>query len=720
MDPLEGWHARLRRGRWDDGNGEVSVLAHYCSVMRLLSGLDSSALLSLASGMQSCRFEGESVRKLRSHPQVQEFVRFLAGLEPIDQRTVWAAIGDECFPQLQANTSLFAQVATAPTLRLATDEVRSVAVPGQEILRTILMPEEGQTDSVESMSWHASPDEVLQVVLGMTFQEMADWQKEWSQNAMKGEGSYSQQEAVKSTEDDSKQKSSGTETKSPEKGLTESKQRASEASVPGKGLAKVEERKDGMHGPDEAPEGGQTGDPLPDTGLAPPASDPTGSLPDERKSERHKERRTRRTRSRSRKRSGGSKRSKRSGTGEDQKSQRKVDREQRASLPAGLTPEIVDEKQQKNQEMQDRLQADREAKREGAGKRKLKRMDQDENRWHNPRPDASCRPDVTVQSLESEKTKREGQIPGDDRTEKDKIGQEGEHESDVARKEEQPEETGSQQKVPSMASHGAGGSEIGTGAAPDIPIPERPKRENSYTLTEVSDRTVEFDEWQLENPRRTSHGWDQPYPAVVYWPSGAMSDGLTLVQGRLVPPSCVANVVVLRPTWSGVDMNMVQVGFNALDDLVRRAGGGSVAPERVHHVEQVEGKQMCSRTGLPKSRLKQDWSCPTKKCVNSVKLVFGKRSRCPLCGAAKPGQVIEQSVPAMEAKMTRPRSPIPEDGSHKQRRLLESIVAKQKAAQAHGEEKDQTSDKDEEASNESYEVPAGPPRPKARPIFGQG
>ena len=63
-----------------DGNGDLSVLAHYCRLLRLVSGMPGSAVLSLADGFQALRADDQKAVQLRATPQVQEFWGFLGSL----------------------------------------------------------------------------------------------------------------------------------------------------------------------------------------------------------------------------------------------------------------------------------------------------------------------------------------------------------------------------------------------------------------------------------------------------------------------------------------------------------------------------------------------------------------------------------------------------------------------------------------------------------------
>ena len=246
---------------------------------------------------------------------------------------------------------------------------------------------------------------------------------------------------------------------------------------------------------------------------------------------------------------------------------------------------------------------------------------------------------------------------------------------------------------------------------------------------------------QLHCPRR-KHGWSKETEKVVFLPSGGVTGPVSaIVVQRPLLASQVANFVVLRPEETGLNATSVQVGMNALDKLVARSGAdvsfqaSTIGQVSVSAAERKRGQaksdqvglrsggtskqgggvQVCSRTGLPKSRLRKDWPCPNGSCTNSSKLVFGKHDKCPLCGALR--SVLDQgpSGPAMD-RSTRPRSPVREERLEKQRRLLESIEAKQRKAQKGGDREAQAT-KPDESSNESAMGPEV--NPPIRPIFGQ-
>ena len=110
-DALDGWAARLRRGRYNDGNEvDVSVLAHYVRLLRLVSGVHTSGLLELALGAETVREEGSLVRRLRADPAIKDFLEFLAHQEPVDRRTIWALIGEAVCPGVGRDRSLLQQV----------------------------------------------------------------------------------------------------------------------------------------------------------------------------------------------------------------------------------------------------------------------------------------------------------------------------------------------------------------------------------------------------------------------------------------------------------------------------------------------------------------------------------------------------------------------------------------------------------------------------------
>ena len=105
-----------------DGNGDLSVLQHYCQVLRLVSGLPATAVLSLADGVHALKAENNRVMQMRASPKVQEFIGFLRTLPDADQRTVWAMLAQELFPGIGKTDSLFGGIRHASSVREATEQ----------------------------------------------------------------------------------------------------------------------------------------------------------------------------------------------------------------------------------------------------------------------------------------------------------------------------------------------------------------------------------------------------------------------------------------------------------------------------------------------------------------------------------------------------------------------------------------------------------------------
>ena len=170
---LNGWAARLRRGCFVDGNGQETVLSHYCRLLRLLSGVHNCSLLNLADGLVEVRSGSERAAALRADPKVREFVSWLEGLERTDQNTVWAMLGHELFPGVASGQSIFGQDG-ADSLSAASREVFTAVGPSVELLTTIVGEQAESSQHEGDPRWGIpSVDEVLQVVLGVSGDQLA-------------------------------------------------------------------------------------------------------------------------------------------------------------------------------------------------------------------------------------------------------------------------------------------------------------------------------------------------------------------------------------------------------------------------------------------------------------------------------------------------------------------------------------------------------------------
>ena len=170
---LDGWAARLRRGCFVDGNGQETVLSHYCKLLRLLSGVHNCSLLNLADGLVEVRSDSERAAALRADPKVREFVSWLEGLERTDQNTVWAMLGHELFPGVASGQSLFGQDG-ADSLSAASREVFTAVGPSVELLTTIVGEQAESSQHEGDPRWGIpSVDEVLQVVVGVSGDQLA-------------------------------------------------------------------------------------------------------------------------------------------------------------------------------------------------------------------------------------------------------------------------------------------------------------------------------------------------------------------------------------------------------------------------------------------------------------------------------------------------------------------------------------------------------------------
>ena len=182
------WYARLRRGRQDDANGRQPVLAHYCQLLRLVSGLPNSAVLAFADGLQASQDDDVRFDRLRRCWQVQEFLSFLRTLEERDQRTVWAMLSQELFPGVPPDQSVFAGVRDASGVRDATRRLRYATVSGEEVLRTVVGLPPALTPAEVPMAWNANPEDVVLATLGLQWNELAEWKVQQDELAKRHSG----------------------------------------------------------------------------------------------------------------------------------------------------------------------------------------------------------------------------------------------------------------------------------------------------------------------------------------------------------------------------------------------------------------------------------------------------------------------------------------------------------------------------------------------------
>ena len=426
MDGLAGWAARLRRGRYSDGNGSVSVLTHYCRILRLLSGMQNSALLNLADGILEARSDAAHASALRARPEVQGFLSWLGGLDRTDQNTVWSIIAQDMFPTVPRGQSVFGSIGSARSVSDATEEVVRSSDTSLQLLLTILgEQEDGGQEQESTMNWEVpGPDDVLQVLLGtpvsQTVQEVCPTSV--SQNV-------------------------------------EGQMRSDSG---GKGSDAVEEdSKAGGHGKDESLQERKETDAASDNPGRVVSSGPVPDVPQP--------------------------------DGDAMASEKKV--------PVGITDEEIEEKHRRNQEVQDKLQAAREAKREGAGKAKLKQLNREENRWREPWADAPFReklaerPDLGGQKMDQEgceipKTNQEAAIP--DVKESDKKGKK--RTKSRSAKEEEAKRLRSDE-------HKREGKALDVAGANEGSIAAGLKRSNSPCVAEFTSEQIEEQRNQLGQER---------------------------------------------------------------------------------------------------------------------------------------------------------------------------------------------------------------------------
>ena len=73
------------------------------------------------------------------------------------------------------------------------------------------------------------------------------------------------------------------------------------------------------------------------------------------------------------------------------------------------------------------------------------------------------------------------------------------------------------------------------------------------------------------------------------------------------------------------------------DGGTRSARPKSPSLSPMPHQRMAISRQRATTEREPRAVLfPPDWQCPTPECVNHTKMVFAKRSQCPICGAAKP------------------------------------------------------------------------------------
>ena len=563
-DPLAGWLSRLRRGRERDGNGDgVSVLTHYCRLLRLLSGISASNLVSLAAGSMMCREEEQHVRRLKAHPRVSEFLTFLGQQDEVDRRTIWSMIGQEMCPRVDPDRSIFGQVAAAPSLRAANVEIRSAVSCADEVIRSLL-PDGAQVFQGTETAWNTTPNEVVQEVLGMSFEELMAWQQEVMQQS-KQEGEKSLQDVTPAT---------------------------------GSGESEVVF--------------GQVDQPKTKEGF----------------------------------------------------------------LVAGVPAETIDRKSKLNEDVQLRLKAERDSKREKASATQLKKMDRMENRWRDPSVEVSFRPVEGVKKLEEAGHEKEPTSEGQAK-QQGFLGSTAQCSQTVSEA-----KSAGRMIVPKPPVK-----------APPVKAPPRFPRSDSYTYTEDlgSDRTESFGDVHWVQKQHQRHRWDDPIRVAFFLPSGGLIEPCSLIVDRQVLPSQVANQVVFRPTSSGMTANQVQVAHNALDRMVkakRKHPESSVGDqEPVELVDenpgrgagQTEGKKFCARTGLPLGRRHKDWKCPTSGCPHSSRLVFAKWQRCPLCKAEKPSDDVRGIAMAADGASLCAEDRGDQRLTTEERRLLDQIKSKQDA-----------------------------------------
>ena len=621
-------------------------------------------------------------------------------------------MGEVVCPEVPKEESLFARVASSTSLSEASSEIRYAVVSGMEIIRTLLETDEERVNALGStvdqvkqtveMPWETSPNEVLRTVLGLSLQEVIEWQEEFQRN---------------------------------QKGGAEKRNQPQESKM----------GKDSL-GLDEALDGDQVGT---DSVMSQHVQDDTAI--EKRVKTMSANPPLANT------------------TGGDLAGAQapNVKADQDAMTFGGMEAAVLDEKHRRNQEAQERLQAEREAKREGAGKKKLKRLDREENQWYDPKPG--------VPSMEGLKENPGSAVPdagqageNDPEVIRD-LGQgtmrEGDDKKTRKRRNSRSGKSGRSKRRRSDRDKGKDSRAVNKGRSPpmsqeDEPfkktakvldgpqfqVPPRPKAMpeggSDTTWTWRSGESEFCEDVAISQPR---HGWDKEEEPAKYMPSGAWSSAEPAFLAQpFALPSRVANCVVLRPMETGLTATFVQMGHNALDRIAGRyardlfvkegdksteVGGGQVVQDEMPQVSSV--KKVCGRTGLPMSRKKVDWACPNLACANAIRLVFAKWKRCPLCQSPKPDQVtlgpaMDRPAVAAAAAAEGPNE-AQESKSMKEKELMESIRAKQESGREPVSVTASSARQASGTSNESDEpeiverlAHVRRPQPKARPIFGSG
>ena len=691
-DGWEGWASRLRRGRFQDGNGSLSVLTHYCRILRLLSGLRNTPLLNLTDGLVELRSESRRTVALRSEPRVVEFLSWLGGLEWTDRNTVWAMIAQDLFPGVPRAQSVFALLGGTRSVSEATDEMVRSTFPSLEILEAVLGDQVADVqDQGVLPDWPViEQEEVMRVLLGAEVpqpvqgsgQEGDDAANPGVQNEMTQPAQQEVKMVFPQKEGEPQSMGEGRKRSSPETKRV--------AGVPvTKGPMQQEDDQKVSDMParaEETPEEGTSEVPVESDMKVTSSVSGLGELPRGRRPEKEERKpRSRRSRSRRTRRPKG-------GTGED------LGPESAKEAPQSTIQEVKPQPVRDGQAGQ--MVSGRSS---GSGNGQTAVLPKGRSR-------SPCNARQKVQQGAGEKEVKE------------QAHTQKQEEGGMLCEKQQKEASKRSSSLKEVRDE----TRQGHVNEPTIDPPPQPQEVvkevigSDSTWTWMSGETELWEETCMYYPAKR-HGWDEEIMHTLFLPSGSVRGPASAIVAQVpLLPSQLANVVVLKPVQSEVNATLVQVGMNALDRLGAKHGAGVPG----FHTGQVVADELpggsdrkyiipkCGKTGWPVSKSKKDWQCPSVRCPNHTRLVFARRLVCPLCGAANPDQVPGGSEPAMDRACS--------TEVQKKRKLLETSDAQRKAARLEAFDNIQENDSSNEQVEVEEEQEEVKPLPKARPIFGGG